>query len=565
MEPYVGDAGVSRFGLGVTLAYPLADLLVLGLVIRLLFSPTARNRSTTMFTAGVLMILSADLSFAWKNLSGNFVTGSWIDTVWLVGYLLIAFAPLHPSAGDTTRARKRDSAHRSRLVVVLAAVVVPQAVLISALAGLGLMRFDTVSVAACASMTVMVLVVARLWGLVGRARRTEERRGEERLSALVHHSADAILLVGTDHRISFASPAAEALCGQASRSCIGTSLLDAFVTESRPALSRHLASLAAMPDGAIVPLEGSVCVDDESVVAVEGTVCNLLADQSVRALVVTLRDVTARRTLEEQLERRAFHDDLTDLANRALFADRVEHALSRSIRRSVIGVAVLFIDLDDFKAVNDGLGHGAGDELLRGVAARIRSGLRPGDTVARLGGDEFAVLLEDVPSLEYAREVAGASSNCSCSRSRWPASPWPSRRASVSRSQLPTALSSRSCAMRISRCTTPSRKARDQVALFDESLRDIATQHLALKIELPEALRSGQFRLDYQPIVNTGDQTIRGFEALIRWHHPRAASLLPRSSSRQRRHRGSSSTSAGGCSSRRATRPCCGTRAARGR
>ncbi|MFZ1880506.1 MAG: EAL domain-containing protein [Gaiellaceae bacterium] len=527
MEPYVGDAGVSHFGLGVTLAYPLADLLVLGLVIRLLFSPTARSRSTTMFTAGVLMILSADLSFAWKNLSGNFVTGSWIDTVWLLGYLLIAFAPLHPSARATTRARKRDSAHRARLVVVLAAVVVPQAVLISALAGLGLMRFDTVSVAACASMTVMVLVVARLWGLVGRARRTEERRGEERLSALVHHSADAILLVGTDHRISFASPAAEALCASATGSCLGTSLLDAFVTESRPAIARHLTSLAAMPEGAIVPLEGSVSVDNDAVVAVEGTVCNLLADQSVRALVVTLRDVTARRTLEEQLERRAFHDDLTDLANRALFADRVAHALSRSVRRSVIGVAVLFIDLDDFKAVNDGLGHGAGDELLRGVAVRIRAGLRPGDTVARLGGDEFAVLLEDVPSLEYAREVATRVLELLL---------LPIEMAGVSLA-VPASVG---VTLATADCTVESllrdadiamynakSKGKGQVALFDESLRDIATQHLALKIELPEALRSGQFRLDYQPIVNTGDQTIRGFEALIRWHHPTRGVVAP--------------------------------------
>ncbi len=526
MEPFVGDPSVGPLSLAVTLAYPLADLLVLGLVIRLLFSPTARNRATTMFTFGVLLILSADLSFAWQNLSGNFVNGSWIDAVWLLGYLFIAFAPLHPAAAQATSARYGEAANRGRLVVVLAAVIVPEAVLISALAGLGLMHFDTVSVAACASMTVMVLVVARLWGLVGSARRTEERRGEERLSALVHHSADAILLVGTDFRIGFASPAAEALCGR-SEPCLGTSMLDSFVADSQPAIAKQLGNLAAMPDGAIVPLEGGVCIDGESVVAVEGTACNLLADASVRALVVTLRDVTARRTLEEQLERRAFHDDLTGLANRALFADRVAHALDRSVRQRNVEVAVLFIDLDDFKAVNDGLGHGAGDELLRGVADRIRSGLRPGDTVARLGGDEFAVLLEDVPSLDYASEVAARVIELLLH---------PIEMAGVSLAvpaSVGVTLAAPGCSVEsllrdadIAMYNAKS-KGKGQVALFDESLRDIASQHLALKIELPEALRAGQFRLDYQPIVDVRSETIRGFEALIRWHHPERGVVAP--------------------------------------
>ena len=461
MEPYVGDPNVGALSLAVTLAYPLADLLVLGLVIRLLFSPIARNRATTMFTVGVLLILSADLSFAWQNLSGNFVTGSWVDAVWLLGYLFIAFAPLHPAAAQATFARSRESANRGRLVVVLAAVVVPQAVLISALAGLGLMHFDTVSVAACASMTVMVLVVARLWGLVGSARRTEERRGEERLSALVHHSADAILLVGTDFRISFASPAAESLCGRSGEPCLGTSMLDSFVADSQPAISKQLANLAAMPEGAIVPLDGGVCVDGEAVVAVEGTACNLLADASVSALVVTLRDVTARRTLEEQLERRAFHDDLTGLANRALFADRVAHALDRSVRQRNVEVAVLFIDLDDFKAVNDGLGHGAGDELLRGVADRIRSSLRarghrrpPWRRRVRGPARRRAIT-----RLRERRRRAGDRAAAAADRD---GRGQPGRAGERRRHAWPhpAAASSHSSATRTSPCTTPSRKAR---------------------------------------------------------------------------------------------------------
>ena len=132
-----------------------------------------------------------------------------------------------------------------------------------------------------------------------------------------------------------------------------------------------------MPRGATVPLEGRVARDEGQVRVVEGVGRNLLEDENVRAVVVTMRDTTSRRELEQQLERRAFQDDLTGLANRALFVDRLEHALSRAPREHEVGIAVLFIDLDDFKAVNDGMGHAAGDELIRGVAERIRSCVRP--------------------------------------------------------------------------------------------------------------------------------------------------------------------------------------------
>jgi GGDEF domain-containing protein len=120
---------------------------------------------------------------------------------------------------------------------------------------------------------------------------------------------------------------------------------------------------------------------------------NRLMEPAVRALVLNYRDVTDRKRLEEQLQHDAFHDPLTGLANRALFGDRVTHALARR-RPTSERAAVLFIDLDDFKLVNDSLGHAAGDVLLTAVAERIRACLRPQDTAARLGGDEFAVLFE---------------------------------------------------------------------------------------------------------------------------------------------------------------------------
>src|SRR5207253_4252789 len=145
---------------------------------------------------------------------------------------------------------------------------------------------------------------------------------------------------------------------------------------------------------------------DGSICQLESIFLNLLHDENVSGVVMTARDVTERRALQEQLLHQAFHDSLTGLANRALFSDRVAHALELTRRRDTL-VGVLFIDLDDFKTVNDSLGHAAGDELLVSVAARLRSCLREEDTCARLGGDEFAVIVERIACPEDAIVVAG--------------------------------------------------------------------------------------------------------------------------------------------------------------
>jgi diguanylate cyclase (GGDEF)-like protein/PAS domain S-box-containing protein len=526
MEPYVHDPTSSTVSKLFTIAYPLADILVLGFVLRLVFSRQARTRATTLFTIGVGLMLTADMAFGWQSLRGIDTSGSWLELAWLVSYLVVGFAPLYSSSGRMLEIHGAEGTGRGRLALVLAAVAVPQVVLMRELATRGLVGFDTLVVATCVSTLVMGLVSVRLWRLLGRARRVEEHRGAQRLSALIDHSADAIFLVDRDCQISFASPAAATLRSQPAEACLATSLLDAFVEESRPVIAGQLRNLAARPTGATVALAGDVRAADGTILAVEGTGCNLLADENVRAVVVTLRDVTRRRQLEAQLERRAFHDELTGLANRALFSDRVTHALDRS-SRDISCVAILFIDLDDFKTVNDGMGHAAGDELIRGVAERIRSGLRPADTVARFGGDEFAVLLEDVTSYEHAAA---------------------SGRRLLELLQLPIEVSGISLAVPASvgitlatpGCTVASllrdadiamynakAQGKGQVAMFHESLLDVASQRLTLKIELPEALKAGQFRLDYQPIVDVKSEALRGFEALIRWHHPERGLVSP--------------------------------------
>jgi diguanylate cyclase (GGDEF)-like protein/PAS domain S-box-containing protein len=239
------------------------------------------------------------------------------------------------------------------------------------------------------------------------SRRTDmrlEQESEERFRSLVQSSTDVIAILERDRRVRYHTPSVEGSLGYGSEELVGLpleELLDerdrgAFLTIFNDILNEH-----ARPGR----VELRVRHRDGTWRTFDTVLRNLVRDPHVRGFVLTAHDVTERRALERQLAHQAFHDPLTGLANRALFHDRVEQALERR-RRTVGTVATLFVDLDDFKTVNDSLGHTAGDELLVAVGDRLREATRPVDVSARLGGDEFAVLLEDVRSPEDAVAVA---------------------------------------------------------------------------------------------------------------------------------------------------------------
>ncbi len=544
-------AGGSPASVAINLVYPAGDVLLFVLVIvGIVLLPVGRRRRWYLMGAACLVNTSGDVCALFPGLVATrfgFVDNA---VAWPLSLFLLSLAVWLPSRPPNAELDEfkpgfllSSLAAGSALLVLLfaslghidrAALVLATATLATAgiRAGLSLAQLRKLTEERHES----VLLAERMQRaeerhesvlLAERMQRAEARRGEERLSALILNSTDAIFLVDGDCRISFASPGAATLLESSGESQLGQTLLDSFVTDSRQSIVRQLANLAAMATGATVPLEAHVRTGGGQVRAIEGTACNLLGDTSVNGIVVTLRDVTARAELEEQLTRRALHDDLTGLPNRALLADRLAHALDSAAREPHVHVAVLFVDLDDFKAVNDGMGHSAGDELIRGVATRIRAGLRPSDTVARLGGDEFAVLVERVPSLEYANDVAqrilellklpidvaGVSLAVPASVGVTLA---------VKGSDVESLLRDADIAM-----YTAKSKGKGRIAMFDETLRELASQRLALKIDLPEALRLGQFRLDYQPIQTVSDQEIVGFEALIRWHHPTRGIVAP--------------------------------------
>jgi diguanylate cyclase (GGDEF)-like protein/PAS domain S-box-containing protein len=240
-------------------------------------------------------------------------------------------------------------------------------------------------------------------------------------------------------------------------------------------------------------------------------------------------DITARKQAERRLLHDAFHDSLTGLPNRALFLDRLGVALAHLRRRADHAFAVLFLDLDRFKNVNDSLGHNVGDELLIAVARRLEALLRPGDTVARLGGDEFAILLDDIADSTHATRVAQRIN-------REMAEPFAVHGHEVFVTlSLGIALSSHSRYERpedvLRDADTAMYRAKaagkDRHAVFDHDMHDRAVALLQLETDLRRAIERGELEIHYQPIVSLANGKIDGFEALLRWRHPVRGLLHP--------------------------------------
>jgi len=247
-----------------------------------------------------------------------------------------------------------------------------------------------------------------------------------------------------------------------------------------------------------------------------------------RLVFASARDITERRELEKRLSYQAFHDPLTGLSNRTLFLDRLGHALARADRRED-SVAVLFLDLDNFKVINDSLGHGAGDDLLVATARRLTTCLRPGDTVARLGGDEFTVLLEDVAGKEEVERVVsrlmdGLAAPFEIAGSEIFITASVGVVATASPESNPEdLLHEADLAMYRAK---ESGKARYEI--YEEAMSDRAGERLDLERDLRRALATEEeFEVHYQPkiLLQTGE--VLGAEALVRWRHPERGLVSP--------------------------------------
>ncbi|MFN8108454.1 MAG: EAL domain-containing protein [Thermoleophilia bacterium] len=379
-----------------------------------------------------------------------------------------------------------------------------------------------------ALMVALLLVGATITWVLDRRRMQATNAAvgsERRFAALVQNATDLVMVVTPDGVVSYASPSSRRQLGFAADELEGRSFTGLVHTDDVPDAEMLLTRGASTHSGE--PVAMRLQNIDGAWRWMETLASDLTDDPSVGAVVLNSRDVTERREMQDQLAHQAFHDALTGLANRALFEDRVAHAVERN-RREGRPVAMMLLDLDDFKTVNDSLGHAVGDQLIRLVARRVRGALRSGDTAARLGGDEFAILLETCEGTEDAERVATRVLSAVADPISLEGFEM------VVRGSIGIAVSAASQAdsedlLRSADIAMYAAKARGRggYEVFAPSMQDSARRRMALKADLEYALSRDEFFLEYQPIVELDTGAVTGVEALLRWQHPRRGLVRP--------------------------------------
>ena len=516
--PYVRAADMTVFEKLISVAYPLGDIAILSVLARLLSDGGRRNTALKLLVVGAGGLLCADVAYGAIQLDGTWSVGGPTDIGWVLFYIFWGAAALHPSMGDlTTRQppRRRHLSSTSLLILSAMTLVAPGLLVWRSVTGSG--DADTAVIGSAAAV-LFLLVLGRLTGMARTQGLQADREG-----ALRESGERLVAANDLDTVTEAASTAFEAITGSAVSLCV---VVD--------------------PEAEVLPGPG-LGVDDVRWWTVDlrggrrllvghtdqrpssaADVLDALAAQLI--LAVHRIDLAAdlhRTVMEEELRYQSLHDGLTGLPNRLLFKDRVDHALSR---RSPLrqNVGVLVIDVDDFKYVNDTLGHGAGDELLVQMAARLVGCLRQGDTAARLGGDEFAVCVESDGSPAELAVIAQRLLDIMVEPFQLDGQSMQVR-VSIGVSEAGHNTADAAEMMREADIALYAAKngGKASFCFFEPGLHEAVVSRLARRAALERAIEEGQLRLHYQPVVALDDHRLVGAEALVRWEHPTEGLISP--------------------------------------
>ena len=528
LRPMIADLDVGAAGDPLTFVAATLDVVGLVTAVSLILQepgPTLRRSTWWLAMALLLAFIAANASSALAHQLGYSVDE--ISTVArLAGALMLLFAAQcgHTDALvplEASRLRARFS------VLPYVALLLGYGLLFAVAADGDAGTRQLVGVAA----VVLVFLVARQVLAVRENTRLRlakiAKETETRFQSLIRHASDLFLIVEPDAHLRFVSPASRRLFGAAPDVLLGTSLYELVAPDDRPVLDAlfqqvlRSTALGTAPV-ATVRMRGR----EGSWIRTEIMATNLVKDPTVRGLVMTVRDVTERAILEEHLRHQALHDPLTGLANRALFRDRVTHALARA-HRSRERIAVVFLDLDDFKEINDSLGHAAGDAVIIQMGSRLRTTLRESDTAARLGGDEFAILLESVRDERELLEITQRLSDA-LARPMLVEGREVDLRASIGIAEVQPGDSAEDL-LRNADVAMYHAKSQGKacIVLFEGGMHTAVLSRLELQGDLKRAVERDELVLAYQPIVELATGRVVGAEALLRWRHPQRGLVSP--------------------------------------
>ncbi|KPI16901.1 diguanylate cyclase/phosphodiesterase with PAS/PAC sensor(s) [Actinobacteria bacterium OV450] len=522
----------------LSLAYPLLDIALVSMVLVLHFRRSEANRSAvnTAIAALALTVLS-DALFTSPLLSAEYQSGQLLDAGWFAGSLLLAYAPwgarrIHPGppAPGIPRADRPVSRPISgslpALTPYLAAAVCTLGILYNVVDG---RKVDRVVVFTGCTV-VLALVIRQGIMLIDNIALTQElAQKENHFRSLVQGSSDVIMIAAPTGTLRYVSPAAAGVYGREAEELVGTELAALIHPHDLGRVVHEVRRFLAAPpaEEPTTRIECRFKSGSGEWLNVESTV-----NRHQGGLILNSRDVTERVRLQAQLQHSAEHDPLTDLPNRALFTRRVRRALTGR-RAGDHSTAVLFIDLDGFKAVNDTIGHQAGDELLIEAARRLQDSVRAGDTAARLGGDEFAALIlgdgnRDHSAREYqVREIADRLRTTLSQPYR------------IAGSEVRVAASigvafadpgiTPSDLMRNADLAMYRAKAggKDRVELYAPQMQAEVVRKAELAGRLRTALHDGEFALLHQPVVSLATGEVTAVAAQARWRSAQGILFTP--------------------------------------
>jgi diguanylate cyclase (GGDEF)-like protein/PAS domain S-box-containing protein len=539
LRPVFRAGGENLVSQAISLAYPIGDVvvgtIVLFILARARMGSGTRGTPLALLGGGLVAIAVADSGFVDLTATESYASGGLIDAGWFLGYLLLLLAARKPEADEVDEEEPQTSVDRISMLLPYIAVVGSLAVSTVAQIQQGILDYFA---SWTRSFIILALVGRQVLSLLENLslarhlearvveRTAELRASEQRFQALVQHSSEVVILVDADGKVEYVSESMTRVFGYSEAHLLGRPLPRILNDDAGIRLRQGLAEVAERAYG-VLELELPLRHRDGHQCTVQFTITNLLDNPSVGGLVLNTRDISERRQLEDQLVHQAFHDSLTSLANRALFKDRVDHALQRT-KRQTPSVAVLFLDLDGFKEVNDSLGHAAGDRLLIQVAERLHSCVRPSDTVARFGGDEFAVLIEDASDdldvvqvaervLEGLRQpfvVNGRELHV---------------RGSMGIARMDSDVDGADQLLRNADLAMYRAKAAGNGGYerYDPEMHTELVQRVQLEADLRRALEAGELFLQYQPTFDLASGQIVGAEALARWQHPTRGLVPP--------------------------------------
>jgi len=509
---------VVGFGIGDAVA------IITSTMIAMQISDWRAERPIVWLILAMLATMVSDLLWINGELRGTYVIGGASDIGYFVFYLCIFAAVRHQFGGRQPVASTPGLQGHLRGSLPIIALMVGAIALLD----------DRLQLASGQSpLLIWVMAAATLLVVAGQAFATREtvglnrevasRRFDERLTELVRRSSDMIAICDAGGVIRYASPSSEQLLGVAPGELAGRRLDDVLGPEAS-----HVREVFEEVVGAAhseQTAKFSIPQADGEKRSYKMVIANLCHVDSIRGVTLNIRDISDATRLHDQLRTLAFHDSLTLLANRSLFTDRVHQA----IRRVADGLtpAVLFIDLDNFKTVNDSLGHSAGDQLLRSFAHRLAQSTRAGDTVARLGGDEFAVLVDHAPDIEAAMAVARQVLD-TC-RQPFDIDGRPLRVGCSVGVALADRASNVERLLRNADAAMYSAKAhgKGHAETFVPEMLQAARRRMRIENELAAAIEGQQFEAHYQPIVDLQSRHLVGVEALMRWRHPTRGLVFP--------------------------------------